>query len=84
MTNPTNAEEFRNLAEGADEIYEDGTQEFSVSEDDGSFFISQFGLRACFGGSRGQETPRRQFNREVNATLRSMGYEGNYNETGLV
>lgn len=80
----TNANDFRVAAEnaGAEDFYNDGSQEFSMSEDDGNFFVEQFGLRAAF--SFGQECSRRQFNVLANRVLRSMGYEVNYNEVGVV
>ena len=79
-----NSNEFRVRAEevGADEIYEDGSQEFSMSEDDGSFFVEQFGLRAAW--FFGQEISRRDFNREANQVLREMGRSEKYNQKGLV
>lgn len=81
----TNAQDFRNAAQGdawADEIFEDGSEDFQMYEDDGTFFVEQFGLRACF--SIGQDSTRTTFNRTANGILRHMGYTQTYNGTGRV
>ena len=90
MNNINNASEFRIAAEnaGAEDIYNDGSQEFSMFEDDGNFFIEQFGLRACFDIGQFIEgyksMPRSRFNRVANKALSSMGYSIRYNEQGTV
>jgi len=79
-----NAEQFRQMAEdnGVEDIYQDGSQELRFYEDDGHFFIDHYGIRAAW--YIGQESTRRQFNREANRIIRDMGYDHNYNEVGIV
>lgn len=84
MNNINNVEEFRTRAmeAGADDIFDDGAQEFEIYEDDGNFFVEQFNLRAAFG--IGQDSTRAHFNAEANRILRSMGYDQRYHGTGIV
>lgn len=79
-----NADEFRQMANdnGVEDIYEDGSQELRIYEDDGHFFINQYGVRAAW--YIGQESTRIQFNRQANLIIRNMGYDHNYNGRGIV
>lgn len=80
----TNAQDFRNVAEnaGAEDIFEDGSQEFRMNEDDGTLHVEQFGLRACF--YIGQGNTRISFNRQANQVLKTMGYRIRYEGQGIV
>ena len=70
------------------EVYEDGSQEFSMFEDDGHFHIQQFGVRGAFdiGQDIGnyRPMPRSRFNREANQFVRGMGYSVRYEGHGAV
>ncbi len=81
-TRPTNREEL--VADFGGDVYEDGSQELRLSEDDGNFFLEEFGVRLCPELSVGQGSSRRDFNRAVNQWLTSMGYSERYNGVGMV
>lgn len=72
------------MGERVGEVYFDGSQEFSMFEDDGNFFVEEFGVRVWPDLPVSQFSSRREFNREVNRFLRENGYEVRYNETGTV
>lgn len=84
MTEPRNREELLERFGSQGEVYEDGSEELRISEDDGTFFLEHFGVRLCPEFIEGQGSTRRDFNRECNQFLRNMGYSIRYSEVGIV
>ena len=83
---PQNREELLERVEDifVIDVYEDGSEEFDVYEDDGMIHINHYGIRVVPELNHGQGSSRRDFDREVNEVLRGLGYSFVYRGSGIV
>lgn len=77
-------ENFRNQLEENNvmEVYNDGSQDWSVVEDDGFLHVSRFGLRGCF--DLGQDLSRNEFNCQSRSVMSNLGVPSELQSSGLL